>query len=220
MVIKIYAKMLFTEFIKYIPKILNQQLPALTAHAKMAPASRLPTLEPEYYKDNNPRQSAVMMLFYPKNDQAHLVLIKRNAYPGVHSSQISFPGGKAEPEDAGLADTALRETFEEVGVQPEAIDVVMPFTQIYIPPSNFLVAPFLGVAMQEPVFKPNPDEVVSLIELPLDVFLDDSIVVEAEMQTSYASKSRVPAFKVEEHIVWGATAMILSELKETIKSVL
>ena len=212
--------MLFTEFIKYIPKILNQQLPALTAHAKMAPASRLPTLDPEYYKDNNPRQSAVMMLFYPKNNQAHLVLIKRNAYPGVHSSQISFPGGKAEPEDSGLADTALRETFEEVGVQPETIDIVMPFTQIYIPPSNFLVAPFLGVAMQELVFKPNTDEVVSIIELPMDVFLDDSIVVEVEMQTSYASKSMVPAFKVEEHIVWGATAMILSELKETIKSVL
>lgn len=212
--------MLFTEFIKYIPKILNQQLPAVTAHAKMAPASRLPTLDPEYYKGNNPRQSAVMMLFYPKNNEAHLVLIKRNAYPGVHSSQISFPGGKAEPEDAGLADTALRETFEEVGVKPDAIDVVMPFTQIYIPPSNFLVAPFLGIAMEEPVFKPNPGEVVSVIELSLRDFLDDSIVVEAEMQTSYAGKSMVPAFKVGEHIVWGATAMILSELKETIKSVL
>jgi 8-oxo-dGTP pyrophosphatase MutT (NUDIX family) len=220
MVIKIYAKMLFTEFLKYIPKIVNQQLPALSAHAKMAPASRLPTLDPEYYKANNPRQSAVMMLFYPKNEMAHLVLIKRNSYEGIHSAQISFPGGKAEPEDENLAATAIRETFEEVGVIPLDIDVVMPFSKIYIPPSNFLVSPFLGLSLTEPQFKPNPDEVVELIQLPLDVFLDDSIVIETEMQTSYSQKVMVPAFKVEEHIVWGATAMILSELKETIKSVL
>lgn len=212
--------MLFTEFIKYIPKIVNQQLPAFTAHAKMAPLERLPTLDPEYYKANNPRQSAVMMLFYPKNDHAHLILIKRNAYPGIHSSQISFPGGKAEPEDGSLAETAVRETFEEVGVAPQDIDVVMPFTEIYIPPSNFLVAPFLGLSLNEPVFKPNPDEVVELIQLSLDVFLDDSIVIQTEMQTSYSQKITVPAFKVDQHIVWGATAMILSELKETIKSVL
>ncbi|ALM50201.1 NUDIX hydrolase [Flavobacterium psychrophilum] len=212
--------MLFTEFIKYIPKIVNQQLPALTAHAKMAPLERLPTLDPEYYKANNPRRSAVMMLFYPKNEQAHLILIKRNAYPGIHSSQISFPGGKAEPEDGSLAETAVRETFEEVGVAPDDIDVVMPFTEIYIPPSNFLVAPFLGLSLNEPVFKPNPDEVVEIIQLSLDVFLDDSIVIETDMQTSYSQMIKVPAFKVDEHIVWGATAMILSELKETIKSVL
>lgn len=212
--------MLFTEFIKYIPKIVNQQLPALTAHAKMAPLERLPTLDPEYYKANNPRRSAVMMLFYPKNEQAHLILIKRNAYPGIHSSQISFPGGKAEPEDGSLAETAVRETFEEVGIAPDDIDVVMPFTEIYIPPSNFLVAPFLGLSLNEPVFKPNPDEVVEIIQLSLDVFLDDSIVIETDMQTSYSQMIKVPAFKVDEHIVWGATAMILSELKETIKSVL
>lgn len=212
--------MLFTEFIKYIPKIVNQQLPAFTAHAKMAPLERLPTLDPEYYKANNPRMSAVMMLFYPKNDQAYLILIKRNAYPGIHSSQISFPGGKGEPEDGSLADTAVRETFEEIGVSPADIDVVMAFTEIYIPPSNFLVAPFLGLSLNEPVFKPNPDEVVELIELSLDVFLDDSIVIETEMQTSYSQKITVPAFKLDEHIVWGATAMILSELKETIKSAL
>lgn len=212
--------MLFTEFIKYLPKIVKQQLPAVSAHAKMAPMERLPTLDPEYYKFNNPKKSAVMMLFYPKNSIAHLILIKRNAYPGIHSSQISFPGGKVEPEDIDLAATAVRETFEEIGVNPNDIDVVMPFTQIYIPPSNFLVAPFLGITHNEPIFIPNPEEVDALIHLPLDVFLDESIVIDTEMETSYSQRVMVPAFKVEEHIVWGATAMILSELKETIKSVL
>ena len=210
--------MKFTEFINYIPKILKQQLPAVTAHAKMAPAERLRTLEPQFYKASSPRESAVMMLFYPKNDMAHLVLIRRNAYPGVHSSQISFPGGKSEPEDAGLEQTALRETFEEIGVTPAEIDVVMPFSQIYIPPSNFLVSPFLGIAAARPEFKPDPEEVAAIIELPLEVFLDDSIVISTEMQTSYAQSVIVPAFKFEDHIVWGATAMILSELKETIKT--
>lgn len=219
-VIIITAKMLFSEFLKYIPKIVNQQLPALSAHVKMAPLSRIPTLDPQYYKDNNPKKSAVMMLFYPKEEKPTLILIKRNAYEGVHSSQIAFPGGKAEPEDDNLAATALRETFEEVGVKPSDIDVIMPFTEIYIPPSNFLVFPFLGICLTEPDFNPNPDEVVELIELSLDVFLDDSIVIETEIQTSYSQKVMVPAFKVGNHIVWGATAMILSELKETIKTAL
>lgn len=212
--------MLFTEFTQFIPKIQNQQLPAALAHAKMAPVERIKALEPDYYLTKNPKQSAVMMLFYPRGGEAHLALIKRNTYPGVHSSQISFPGGKAEPGDKDLADTALRETFEEIGVHPAEIDVVMPFSKIYIPPSNFLVAPFLGLALKEPAFIANPQEVQHIIHLSLDVLLDDSTIISTPMQTSYAQSIMVPAFKVEDHIVWGATAMILSELKETIKSAL
>ncbi len=210
--------MLFSEFTKYIPKIVKQQLPAVKAHIKMAPMERLPTLEADYYADDNPRKSAVMMLFYPKNELAHLVLIKRNTYPGVHSAQISFPGGKSEPEDNNLSQTALRETYEEIGVETDDIDVVMPFSKIYIPPSNFLVYPFLGLSYVTPVFNPDPAEVAAVIELPLETFLDDSIVIETKMQTSYAASIKVPAFKFKEHIVWGATAMIMSELKETIKT--
>jgi len=209
--------MLFSQFTNYIPKIVTQQLPAITAHIKMAPQERVESLQPQYYAGSNPRRSAVMILFYPKNGQATMVLIKRNTYPGIHSAQISLPGGKAETYDESLAHTALRETWEEIGVPQTDIDVVMPFTEIYIPPSNFLVAPFLGLSLNEPVFNPNPAEVDTLIELSLDELLDDSIVVNTPMKTSYLPDVTVPAFKVAEHIVWGATAMILSELKETIK---
>ncbi|WP_159800216.1 CoA pyrophosphatase [Flavobacterium sp. MK4S-17] len=210
--------MQFTEFIKYIPKIVKVQLPAVSAHLKMAPVERQASLEPDYYTKNNPRESAVMMLFYPRQDETCLVLIKRNSYPGVHSAQISFPGGKAEPEDKDFADTALREIWEEVGVGRHEINVVMPFTKIYIPPSNFLVYPFMGLCGKQPEFIPDPAEVNAIIELPLQVLLDDATVTSVEMKTSYSHKISVPAFIFQENIIWGATAMILSELKETLKT--
>jgi 8-oxo-dGTP pyrophosphatase MutT (NUDIX family) len=209
--------MKFTDFLQYLPKIQQQQLPAATAQLKMAPAGRREAMQPEAYLANNPRKSAVMMLVYAKNDTAHLVLTKRNTYPGIHSSQISFPGGKAEPEDTSLIATALRETYEEIGINPNEIEVVMPFSEIYIPLSNFLVMPFLGIATKNLSFVPDPKEVAAILELPLDVFLDDSIVINTEMSTSYGEKMMVPAFRFQDHVVWGATAMILSELKETIK---
>ena len=212
--------MLFSEFTKYIPKLLNQQLPAFDAHVIMAPEERKASLEPDYYLKYNPRNSAVMMLFYPKDGNATLVLTKRSTYAGVHSAQVSFPGGKAELTDKDLAYTALRETQEEVGINPGDINIVMPFTKIYIPPSNFLVVPFLGIMQETPQFMPDPAEVAEIIELPLDMLLDDSIINRTPIQIFQSQSITVPAFKVGEHIVWGATAMILSELKETIKRIL
>ena len=210
--------MTFAEFTKYIPKILQQQLPGGTAHLKMAPLGRPVTLPVAEYEKLKPKKSAVMMLAYPKNGEAHIVLIKRNTYPGMHSAQISFPGGKEEPEDKDFMATALRETFEEVGIAQSEIEVVMPFSEIYIPPSNFLVYPFLGIMNVSPVFAPNPAEVSQIIEMPLSVFLDESTVVDMPMQTSYSQHIMVPSFMIDGNIVWGATAMKLSELKETIKT--
>jgi len=210
----------FDQFLGYLPKILNHPLPAIAAHAKMAPAGRAESLLPEFYANKNARNSAVMMLCYPKDNLTHLVLIRRNTYPGIHSAQISFPGGKVEAADKDLAHTALRETFEEIGIAQDKVNIVKAFSSLYIPPSNFLVFPFLGIATQPVRFLPNPAEVEQVIELPLHVLLDDSTITAVEIATSYAQKISVPAFIVQGHIVWGATAMILSELKETIKSVL
>lgn len=168
----------------------------------------------------NPRKAAVMMLFYPKQNQAHLVLIVRNSYPGVHSSQIAFPGGKVEDVDNSMQETALRETFEEVGIPADKITVVREFSDVYIPPSNFMVSPFLGYSEEELQFIPDPSEVAGIIELSLKDFLDDVNEVVKRMATSYTSDIDVPSFKVGEYIVWGATAMMLSELKEVLKRVL
>ncbi|MGO4906424.1 NUDIX hydrolase [Flavobacterium sp. W20_MBD1_R3] len=210
----------FQEFLRFVPKLVDAGLPAFDAHIKMAPLDRLQSLERNNPDNKNPRIAAVMMLFYPKNERTHLVLIVRNSYVGIHSAQIAFPGGKQEVEDENLAVTALRETQEEVGIHPEKIEIIKPFTQIYIPPSNFMVHPFLGICKEELVFVPQPTEVANIIELPLSTLLNDAIVVEAKLSTSYENNVSVPAFNIEEHIVWGATAMMLSELKEVLKIVL
>ena len=212
--------MLFNDFVKYIPKIEKETLLSTDAHAKMAPLERISFLKEENYLDKNPRRAAVLMLFYPKNKITHLALIVRNSYPGVHSSQIGFPGGKVEEEDANLEETALRETHEEIGIHPNKIQIIKPFSEIYIPPSNFLVAPFMGISKEELSFVPDLDEVKRVLEFSIADFLDENTITKVTMSTSYATDIEVPAFMVDKYVVWGATAMMMSELKETIKAVL
>ena len=208
----------FQDFLKFVPNLIPIELPAELAHMKMAPKERLEALKNINLETKNPRIAAVMMLLYPKKDKTHLVLIVRNAYNGVHSSQIAFPGGKYENTDLDFRETALRETHEEIGVAPEKIDVIKDFTPMYIPPSNFLVHPFLGISDEELSFYPDIREVAAIIELPLSVFLSDEIIIEATLSTSYANDVLVPAFNIQNHIVWGATAMILSELRDVLKT--
>lgn len=212
--------MKFDAFFKVLPTIEDLELPSVSAHIKMAPLERINTLEVGFENAHQARKAAVMMLFYPKKGITHLVLIIRNTYPGVHSSQIAFPGGKVESDDPDLKATALRETFEEIGVHADAIQVIREFTSVYIPPSNFLVAPFLGITHAEPRFMLQEDEVAGIIEVPLTLLLDDGIVLTKKMTTSYANLIDVPVFQFGDHAVWGATAMMLSELKETLKKVL
>lgn len=212
--------MLFQNFIKYLPKIEKENLLAEEAHAKMAPLERISFLKESTYTNKKPKEAAVLMLFYPKKKQTNLALIVRNSYPGVHSSQIGFPGGKVEKEDKNLEETALRETHEEVGVAPEKVQIIKPFSKVYIPPSNFLVAPFMGVSNEELQFIPDLDEVKKVLEFPLKSFLSHNSITQVKMSTSYASDINVPAFIVEKYVVWGATAMMMSELKETIQNVL
>ena len=210
----------FLDFLNCIPKIETEILPAGAAHLKMMPPERADLMQQLDLTTINPRKAAVLMLFYPKQEETHLVLIVRNSYPGVHSSQIAFPGGKVEHFDQTIAHTALRETHEEIGVAPVQIQLVRAFTEIYIPPSNFMVYPFLAYSRENLSFKPDPKEVADIIELPLVEFMNEAIVVSQNRTTSYSDSIAVPAFKIDSHYVWGATAMMLSELKETLKKVL
>jgi 8-oxo-dGTP pyrophosphatase MutT (NUDIX family) len=210
----------FQDFLQIVPYLDAVNLPGEEAHNIMVPQERLRVTKSLNFDEIKPRKAGVMMLFYPKGGETHLVLIVRNSYEGVHSSQIAFPGGKHEKEDVNLEQTALRETYEEIGVKPNKINVLKAFTQLYIPPSNFMVHPFLGICNEEITFYPDSKEVATIIELPLITFLSESIVVSATINTSYAKSIDVPVFKIDEHLVWGATAMMLSELKIVLNMVL
>ena len=210
--------MTFSTFTKRIVKIANLDLPGEASHYKMAPIERLQELTKQSLKNNKAKKAAVMVLFYPnQDDETLMALILRNTYKGVHSAQVGFPGGKQEPSDISAEHTALRETQEEIGVLQQDIIVLKKLTQIYIPPSNFFVEPFMGVCETTPQFILQETEVEALIEVKISDFLDDNIYCTRRLSTSYATDIEVPAYILNTHVVWGATAMMLSEVRELLK---
>lgn len=211
----------YTFFSQQVSKIENLPLPGESAHFKMAHKDRIEELENANPQRKNAKKAGVMALFYPKDENlTHLLLILRKTYKGIHSNQIAFPGGKFEIEDADLQATALRETNEEVGVPIERMAIIKSLSKVYIPPSNFEVQPFIGLYEETVPFILQEDEVESLVEVSLTDFLNDANLFEQTLSTSYAKNVTVPAFKLNGYTVWGATAMMLSEVKELLKQVL
>lgn len=208
--------MVFSDFINQIEELQNKPLGGLTSQFKLAPKLRT-QFSQELITSKNPRKAAVLALFYPdENNQTRFLLTQRASYNGTHSAQISFPGGKVEEKDINLEETALRETYEEVGVTTNSIKVIRQLSDSYIPPSNFLVTPFLGLTSKKPTFAPN-NEVANLIEVLISDLLNDNNLTSKEMETSYMKNIDVPCFKLNNYIVWGATAMMLSEIKDLLK---
>lgn len=180
----------------------------------MAAIERLDEMQLAALKNRVPKEASVMMLIYPKNDIPHFVLIERTASTGKHSGQIAFPGGRKEKTDADNSVTALRETEEEIGVLIEEQQLIMPLTAIYIPPSNYMVYPYLAFAKVELQFTPQPSEVKSIVEIALFELLDHRNEKRTTLSTSYMKKVNVPCFYFGETMVWGATAMMLQEIKD------
>jgi 8-oxo-dGTP pyrophosphatase MutT (NUDIX family) len=211
----------FNIFEQRISKIKDLPLPGEASHYKMAPEIRIRELLEGKIKKKNPRKAAVLALFYPSfENNTQLLCILRKTYNGVHSNQVGFPGGKAELGDKDLRATALRETHEEVGVHPNDVTVIRKISEIYIPPSNFEVQPYIGLYREPRPFVIQETEVERFIEIPLTDFLKDTNVVTKKLSTSYAKEIDVPAFELNGYIVWGATAMMLSEIKELLKQAL
>jgi len=210
--------MRFEEFLKSVSKIKNIPLPAEVSHFKMVPPFRQELLKKQKEAIKKAKHAGVLSLFYPDEDkETKFVLILRKTYKGVHSAQVAFPGGKLEAQDASLRDTALRETFEEVGVPVDTVQIVRSISQVYIPPSNFYVHPFIGFTQTTPQFIKQDDEVEALIEIDLEHFLDEQSLISKKVKTSYSIEVEVPAFKLNDYVVWGATAMMLSEIKDLLK---
>lgn len=206
----------FKDFTDKIADIKSTKLGGLDAQLILAPKLRL-KFDKEKIAASNPRKAAVLALFYPNaKNQTTLLLTQRASYKGTHSAQISFPGGKIEAQDDSLVDTALRETWEEIGVRTSTVKIIRELTDVYIPPSNFLATPFMGFVTQRPKFTLN-HEVAKTIEILLTDLLNDKHVTTVNLSTSYMKNIDVPCFKLNNHIVWGATGMMLSEIKELLK---
>lgn len=206
----------FNYFKNNISKLIDISIGGLEAQFKLAPKLRVKPTE-ELLKKNNAKKAAVLSLFYPdKNNETCFLLTLRAHYDGTHASQISFPGGKFDTNDSNLKNTALRETYEEVGIDSKTISIFKQMTDVYIPPSNFIVTPFLGLVDYNPTFIKN-HEVEELINVTLSDLLKKTSITKTILNTSYAKNISVPCFKFNNHIVWGATAMMLSEIRDLLK---
>jgi 8-oxo-dGTP pyrophosphatase MutT (NUDIX family) len=204
--------MLKTQFpiISQLEDRLKLPLPGIEAQFKMAPAIRKPMPFDDIMK-KEPVKSSVLILLYPNNGELSTVLIKRNEYDGMHSNQISLPGGKMDLTDNDEAHTALREAEEEIGINVTDVKLIGQLTTFYVQPSNFIVYPFVGYIDYTPAFKPDPNEVQYLIEAPVSMLRDKSIIKQTDIKVR-DFVINAPYYDIDEHIVWGATAMMLSEL--------
>lgn len=198
----------------YLRNTLQGDLPGLEAHRKLLPPGRrLKLFEEELL---SVKLSSVLLLLFPEGEQLYICLMKRPSTMRHHPGQISFPGGKFEKEDVSAEMTALREAREEVGIDPFSIEILGKMSDLYLEVSRFSIQPFLAWADKRPNFKVNLEEVEELILLPISDLVSEETISETELQTLTGSL-RVNYYPFKNEIIWGATAMILSELIEILK---
>jgi len=194
-----------------------QDLPGQDAHDLMMPSIRR-SMPMDLSLIPDAKLSSVLLLLYPHQGKIYFPLTKRHDYKGTHGGQISLPGGKHEGEESRIA-TALREAEEEVGVSKDQVEVIGELTEMYIPPSNFKVLPVLGFLNQRPTFVKEDYEVESILEVSIDeVFNTDNHKV-MDIPVRNMTLKNTPYFEIQGHVVWGATAMILSELATLLKKI-
>ena len=207
------------DFLNKLKEQLNKPLPGASAQSLLAPFNRS-VINPSNIDSSSYRLSAVMILICrDERGDLFLPLIQRVSYKGVHSAQISLPGGKFEVEDLDLSNTARRECFEEIGIG-ENIELMGKLSQLYIPVSGFLVEPYLAYhSFENPVFSPQTSEVDGILKLYLSTVLDDSSIKNGSVRVNEDLSIKAPYLMIDNKQVWGATAMILSELKELIRTI-
>lgn len=203
----------FFEFIEQLKQKVGNSLPGENAQFKMAPVARL-KLNDFQSQMNQAKLSAILALIYPKNNDIKILLTLRQSYNGTHSNQVSFPGGRFEEKDFNFEYTALRETEEEVGIDKNEINIIGKLSQLYIPASNFLVHPFIGFHNGENLqFKLDPIEVQKVIEFDLKSLKSQEIKKFGRFKTGMGFELEAPYYDIEGEKVWGATAMMLSEIE-------
>ena len=194
---------------------LKETLPGMDGQLKMAPPSRDLLLRLQQHQKAT-RYASVLIPIFPIHHELHTLLITRNVYPGVHSGQVAFAGGKREPGDTSPEATALREAWEEVGIQPADVMIIGCLTDLYIPPSQFLVTPVVGYLQQPPKLMIDNTEVSEATVVSLRRLFSMETKKMPVIETQ-AGSFETPAYCLDGLVIWGATAMIISELEEVWK---
>lgn len=202
-------------FVETLKSEIERSLPGTEAQLEMAPQDRLLMNFPRAPGPGT-RVAAVLILLFPKESSVSTIFMQRPDYEGIHAGQISFPGGMKEPSDENLVNTALRETFEEVGVDKSEITLIGTLTPLFIPVSDILVTPAVGWANVKPEFRLQKEEVVYLIEGNLKELLNPSIIKIRQLEVR-GEMRYIKYFDYNGHVIWGATAMMLNELLTIIR---
>jgi len=205
----------FQEFSDSLKFRLKQPLPGSSAHQTALPPNRKAS-DIKALENGNTKKAAVLVLIENNNNKPQVVLILRSTYNGTHSGQISFPGGKREKDDLDFLDTALRETEEEIGIDRCDVEVLGAQSPIYIPPSNFLVYPFVAISTSVLNKTAEEKEVAKIYTVGLNDLFAANTLQEMNVNYSHGLKVKVPAFITSGLKIWGATAMMLAELREIV----
>lgn len=202
----------FTDLLK---AEIKKWLPGTEVQWQMASSDRMAKNFPRT-PGSDAKAAAVLILLFPDNGSIHTVLMQRSDYKGIHGGQISFPGGKKEPADKDIIQTAIRETQEETGVNREEISVIGTLTPLFIPVSNMIVTPVVGWTKYKPQFRHHPEEVVFLFDAEI-IKLLDPIIIRTKPMKIHGKMIEVKYFDYNGNVIWGATAMILHELLTLIR---
>lgn len=205
-------------FLEQFHSITKHGLPGESAHIELLPTNR-PLSSQIIGEDHLYRNSAVAVLLFEKNGSIHTALIQRPEYDGTHSKQIAFPGGKMDDTDPDLEFTARRESYEEISLPHGHGELITELSTIYIPVSKFKVYPFVFFLDDEPVFVPDQREVQEVFTFDVLKLKDDSIIKRTDLRLSSGLiRKNIPYFDINGKVVWGATALMLSEMRSILKS--
>ncbi len=202
------------ELVSKLEQRLKLPLPGPEAHE---PLRAVPTgmIKPKFEHKVPPKPGGVLILLYEKEGVIKFPLTKRPDYLGTHGGQISLPGGKAEPNE-DIITTALREGEEEIGILRSDVNVVGQLSEFFVIPSNFMVTPVIGYMNSPPRFNPDPKEVAQILEGSINQLIRPDAVQRKEIIAAKMYPMIAPHFEIEGEVVWGATAMILNELRVVI----
>jgi 8-oxo-dGTP pyrophosphatase MutT (NUDIX family) len=203
-----------SEFLKLFKEELVHHLPGEKAHLRMSPSNR-PISSSALKNAIEVRDSAVAIVIFKKDNQLECILTQRADYEGNHGGQVSFPGGKKDPEDADLEETARRECYEEIGIPLHSGILLGQLTDVFIPVSGFLVKPFVYYHTELPQLIKNEREVAEILTFPLFDLKKEDLISSMEIRLPNGTIYKdIPYFNLSDKKVWGATALILNELRE------